>query len=77
MMHHMAWRKCHVVQGSTYIRNTHGSLLAKAVDAEFFVTHFVYFPAMEVCSAARTIPCRALSARGRHPRSPPADLRAL
>lgn len=47
MMHHMDWRKCHVVQGSTYIRNTHGSLLAKAVDAEFFVTHFVYFPAME------------------------------
>ena len=39
------------VQGSTYIRNTRGrhvSPLARAIDAEFFVTHFVYFPAMEV-----------------------------
>ena len=36
------------IQGSTYIRNTRGSALARAVDAEFFVTHFIYFPAMEV-----------------------------
>ena len=38
------------VQGSTYIRNARGrrvSVLARAVDAEFFVTHFVYFPAMQ------------------------------
>ncbi len=41
---------CDAVQGSTYIRNTRGSLLAKFVNAEFFVTHFVYFPAMEVLS---------------------------
>ncbi len=40
--------ECHCVQGSTYIRDTHSSLLAKAINAEFFVTHFVYFPAMEV-----------------------------
>jgi len=36
------------MQGSTYIRNTRGSVLARAVDAEFFVTHFIYFPAMEI-----------------------------
>ena len=40
------------VQGSTYIRNTRSSLLARAIDAEFFVTHFVYFPAMEVIAAS-------------------------
>ena len=39
---------CAAVQGSTYIRNTRGSILARAVNAEFFVTHFIYFPAMEV-----------------------------
>jgi len=48
MMQHLAQHQCHVVQGSTYIRNTNSSLLAKAVDAEFFVTHFVYFPASEL-----------------------------
>jgi len=36
------------MQGSTYIRNSRGSMLARAVDAEFFVTHFIYFPAMEI-----------------------------
>jgi len=36
------------MQGSTFIRNRQGSLIARAVDAEFFVTHFVYFPAMEL-----------------------------
>lgn len=36
------------MQGSTYIRNKQASLLARAVDAEFFVTHFIYFPAMEI-----------------------------
>jgi cellulose synthase/poly-beta-1,6-N-acetylglucosamine synthase-like glycosyltransferase len=40
------------VQGSTYIRNARGSLLARAVDAEFFVTHFVYFPAMEALATS-------------------------
>ena len=42
---------CQAVQGSTYIRNTEGcspaAWLARYLDAEFFVTHFVYFPAME------------------------------
>jgi len=42
------------VQGSTYIRNRNGcgpsSWLARYLDAEFFVTHHVYFPAMEVLS---------------------------
>jgi len=42
------------VQGSTYIRNTGGctpgAWLARYLDAEFFVTHFVYFPAMQVLS---------------------------
>ena len=40
------------VQGSTYIRNARGSLLARAVDAEFFVTHFIYFPAMQVIASS-------------------------
>ena len=43
------------VQGSTYIRNVRGrrfSVLAGAIDAEFFVTHFVYFPAMEVLASS-------------------------
>ena len=43
------------VQGSTYIRNTRGwhvSPLARAIDAEFFVTHFVYFPAMEMLASS-------------------------
>ena len=40
---------CDAVQGSTYIRNTSGcSVLANVINAEFFVTHFIYFPAMEV-----------------------------
>jgi len=40
------------VQGSTYIRNLSSSkcfgLLGRMVDAEFFVTHFLYFPAMKL-----------------------------
>jgi hypothetical protein len=43
--------RCDAVQGSTYIRNARSSLLASLVNAEFFVTHFVYFPAMEVLAA--------------------------
>ena len=39
---------CIAMQGSTYIRNTRGSCLARYVDAEFFVTHFIFFPAMEI-----------------------------
>jgi cellulose synthase/poly-beta-1,6-N-acetylglucosamine synthase-like glycosyltransferase len=33
-------------QGSTYIRDLNSGLLARIIDAEFFVTHFVYFPCM-------------------------------
>uniref|UniRef100_A0A7S0PXD1 Glycosyltransferase 2-like domain-containing protein n=2 Tax=Coccolithus braarudii TaxID=221442 RepID=A0A7S0PXD1_9EUKA len=42
-------RAC-AVQGSTYIRGAASSILGRAVNAEFFVTHFVYFPAMQVLS---------------------------
>jgi len=35
------------VQGSTYIRNITESLLARFVDAEFFIQHFLIFPAMK------------------------------
>lgn len=36
------------IQGSTYIRDLNSGMLARIVDAEFFVTHFVYFPIMRV-----------------------------
>jgi cellulose synthase/poly-beta-1,6-N-acetylglucosamine synthase-like glycosyltransferase len=36
------------VQGSTYIRDLNSGLLARIIDAEFFVTHFVYFPCMRL-----------------------------
>ena len=53
LMNTMALRRaCVAVQGSTYIRNARASVLAHLVDAEFFVTHFVYFPAMEVLAAS-------------------------
>lgn len=51
LMEQMERTGSHAVQGSTYIRSTKGSLMAKAVNAEFFVTHFVYFPAMEVLAS--------------------------
>ena len=35
------------VQGSTYLR-TRPNMLAAYINAEFFVTHFVFFPAMQV-----------------------------
>ena len=44
--------RCVAVQGSTYIRNAHAGVLSHLVDAEFFVTHFVYFPAMEVLASS-------------------------
>merc|ERR1719353_2711537 len=36
------------VQGSTYIRDLNSGILARIIDAEFFVTHFVYFPIMRL-----------------------------
>jgi len=35
------------VQGSTYIRNISESFLGRLVDAEFFIQHFLIFPAMK------------------------------
>jgi len=35
------------VQGSTYIRNIEASYLGRFVDAEFFIQHFLIFPAMK------------------------------
>jgi cellulose synthase/poly-beta-1,6-N-acetylglucosamine synthase-like glycosyltransferase len=36
------------VQGSTYIRNLSAGLLGRFIDAEFFVTHFMFFPALKL-----------------------------
>lgn len=55
MMRRLVDTNACAVQGSTYIRNARSrrvSPLARAVDAEFFVTHFVYFPAMEVLASS-------------------------
>jgi len=41
--------KCSCVQGSTYLRVIN-SLLALIINAEFFVTHFVIFPAQQAAS---------------------------
>lgn len=35
-------------QGSTYIRDLKSGFVARMIDAEFFVTHFVYFPIMRL-----------------------------
>eukprot|EP00307_Rebecca_sp_RCC1486_P002423 CAMPEP_0119431404 /NCGR_PEP_ID=MMETSP1335-20130426/45850_1 /TAXON_ID=259385 /ORGANISM="Chrysoculter rhomboideus, Strain RCC1486" /LENGTH=508 /DNA_ID=CAMNT_0007457197 /DNA_START=184 /DNA_END=1710 /DNA_ORIENTATION=- len=35
------------VQGSTYIRNTSSGLMSRVIDAEFFVTYFVYFMSLQ------------------------------
>ena len=43
---HMAARNVACVQGSTYLRQR-PNLLAEYINAEFFVTHFVFFPAMQ------------------------------
>ena len=43
---HMLHKSCSCVQGSTYLRER-PHLLASYINAEFFVTHFVFFPAME------------------------------
>mmetsp|Transcript_56275 Transcript_56275/g.89332 ORF Transcript_56275/g.89332 Transcript_56275/m.89332 type:complete len:567 (+) Transcript_56275:33-1733(+) len=41
-------KKVDCVQGSTYIRNLNAGLLARYIDAEFFVTHFMAFPALKL-----------------------------
>jgi len=43
---HMAARGVSCVQGSTYLRSR-PNLMAVYINAEFFVTHFVFFPAMQ------------------------------
>jgi len=73
------WFEAAAVQGSTYIRNARGkrgSALAAAVDAEFFVTHFVYFPAMEVLAQAGHSNSRraATAAHAHRTLSPPGGL---
>ena len=45
------------VQGSTYLR-TRPNLLAAYINAEFFVTHFVWFPAMQCARPATAHPNR-------------------
>jgi cellulose synthase/poly-beta-1,6-N-acetylglucosamine synthase-like glycosyltransferase len=35
------------VQGSTYIRNTGWGLMSRVIDAEFFVTYFIYFISLQ------------------------------
>lgn len=47
---HMLHKNCSCVQGSTYLRER-PNLLASYINAEFFVTHFVFFPAMEFISS--------------------------
>jgi cellulose synthase/poly-beta-1,6-N-acetylglucosamine synthase-like glycosyltransferase len=47
---HMQSKGCSCVQGSTYLRER-PSLLSAYINAEFFVTHFVFFPAMEFISS--------------------------
>jgi cellulose synthase/poly-beta-1,6-N-acetylglucosamine synthase-like glycosyltransferase len=42
----MTAHNCACVQGSTYLR-TRPNMLAAYINAEFFVTHFVFFPAMQ------------------------------
>ncbi|KAL3902421.1 MAG: hypothetical protein SGPRY_012074 [Prymnesium sp.] len=41
---------CECVQGSTYLRSTK-SLFELYINSEFFVTHFVFFPAMQVLTS--------------------------
>ena len=43
---HMEAKSVSCVQGSTYLR-ARPTILANYINAEFFVTHFVFFPAME------------------------------
>ncbi|KAL1503893.1 hypothetical protein AB1Y20_012356 [Prymnesium parvum] len=43
---HLRARRCECVQGSTYLRHKH-SLFDVYINTEFFVTHFVFFPAMQ------------------------------
>lgn len=38
------------VQGSTYIRNTSSGLMGRVIDAEFFVTYFIYFISLQAVS---------------------------
>ena len=42
----MAEDEVSCIQGSTYLRSR-PNLLAQYINAEFFVTHFVFFPAMQ------------------------------
>jgi cellulose synthase/poly-beta-1,6-N-acetylglucosamine synthase-like glycosyltransferase len=41
-------REVACIQGSTYIRDLNSGIVARIIDAEFFVTHFIYFPIMKL-----------------------------
>ena len=45
----MLAHRCACVQGSTYLRKQ-DTLLALLINAEFFITHFVVFPAQQVAT---------------------------
>ena len=46
----MIAHRCSCVQGSTYIREMGCSPLAHIINAEFFITHFIIFPAQQTAS---------------------------
>lgn len=48
MVEKMIRKNMTCIQGSTYIRDLNSGLTARIVDAEFFVTHFIYFPIMKM-----------------------------
>lgn len=61
------------IQGSTYLRSR-PNLLAQYINAEFFVTHFVWFPAMQYATAPLLFAATAPAGRPRTllPCAPPA-----
>jgi len=48
MLEKMIRRGVACIQGSTYIRNLNSGVVGRVIDAEFFVTHFIYFPIMKL-----------------------------
>lgn len=62
------------VQGSTYLR-TRPNLLAQYINAEFFVTHFVWFPAMQCAAAGSSCSTHPPAPRATaHPPPPPSPV---
>merc|ERR1712093_390284 len=48
MLEKIERKRLDCVQGSTYIRNLNAGILARVIDADFFLTHFLYFPCMRL-----------------------------